>query len=203
MAVQVGMNRMKSAFELAMERAMGLEEPDEEQKLEWELAPKGRRLAGSFLKGQGTPFTTVENESPERRPFLIKGMMEALVSNLQLPKNDGANYTNTKVMEGIERLLAGKAGVKELLERVKYVTEQYRQFGIPQREQAYAQLKAQFEAQVMGAMSRQMGQQMSGMQVNVETMPEFQQQWLSVSSQMDSQYEQHLEDFRKQLLELA
>jgi hypothetical protein len=74
---------------------------------------------------------------------------------------------------------------------------------MPQREQAYAQLKAQFEAQVMGAMSRQMGQQAQGMQVNVETMPEFQQQWLSVSSQMDSQYEQHLEDFRKQLLELA
>ena len=179
---------------------MELEEPDEKQKLEWEMAPKGRRLAGSFLKGQGAPFTTIESESPDRRVYLVKGMMEALVSNLQLPKNDAANFTNAKVMEGIQRLLAGKPGVKELLERVKYVTDQYRQFGIPQREQAYAQLKAQFEAQVMGAMSRQMGQQAQGMQVNVETMPEFQQQWLSVSSQMDVQYEQHLDDFRKQLM---
>ena len=89
------------------------------------------------------------------------------------------------------------------MERIKYVTDQYRQFGIPQREQTYAQLKAQFEAQVMGAMSRQPGQPAGGMQVNVETMPEFQQQWLSISSQMDSQYEQHLEDFRKQLMELV
>ena len=194
---------MKSAFERAMERAMELEEPDEKQKLEWELAPKGRRLAGSFLKGQGAPFTTIESESTDRRIYLVKGMMEALVSNLQLPKNDAANFTNAKVMEGIQRLLTGKPGVKELLERVKYVTDQYRQFGIPQREQAYAQLKAQFEAQVMGAMSRQMGQQAQGMQVNVETMPEFQQQWLSVSSQMDVQYEQHLDDFRKQLMEMV
>ena len=197
------MNRMKSAFELAMERAMELEEPDEEQKLEWELGPKGRRLAGAFLKGQGAPFTTIENESSQRRAYLVKGMVEALVSNLQLPKSDGANYTNEKVMEGIQRLFAGKAGVKELLERIKYVTDQYRQFGMPQREQAFAQLKAQFETQVMGAMARQMGQQAQDMQVNVETMPEFQQQWMSVSSQMDSQYEEHLEDFRKQLLELA
>ena len=197
------MNRMKSAFELAMERAMELEEPDEDQKLEWELGPKGRRLAGQFLKGQGAPFTTIEGEPSRRRAYLVKGMMEALVSNLQLPKSDGANFTNEKVMEGIERLLTGKAGVKELLERIRYVTDQYWQFGMPQREQAYAQLKAQFEAQVMGAMSRQMGQQAQGMQVNVETMPEFQQQWLSVSSQMDLQYEQHLEDFRKQLMELA
>ncbi len=194
---------MKSAFELAMERAMGLEEPDEGQKLEWELGPKGRRLAGLFLKGQGAPFTTIEGESSQRRAYLVKGMMEALVSNLQLPKSDGANYTNEKVIEGIQRLFTGKAEVKELLERIRYVTDQYRQFGMPQREQAYAQLKAQFETQVMGAMSRQMGQPAQGMQVNVETMPEFQQQWLSVSSQMDLQYEQHLEDFRKQLLELT
>ncbi len=198
------MNRMKSAYELAMERAMELEEPDEGQKLEWELGPKGRRLAGLFLKGQGAPFTTIENESPERRAYLVKGMMETLVSNLQLPKSDGANFTNEKVVEGIQRLFASRAEVKELLERVKYVTDQYRQFGIPQREQAFAQLKAQFENQVMGAMARQMGQQAHpGMQVNVETMPEFQQQWLAVSSQMDLQYEQHLEDFRKQLLELV
>ncbi len=197
------MNRMKSAFELAMERAMELEEPDEGQKLEWELGPKGRRLAGLFLKGQGAPFTTIEGESSQRRAYLVKGMMEALVSNLQLPKSDGANYTNEKVIEGIQRLFTGKAEVKELLERIRYVTDQYRQFGMPQREQAYAQLKAQFETQVMGAMSRQMGQPAQGMQVNVETMPEFQQQWLSVSSQMDLQYEQHLEDFRKQLLELT
>ena len=197
------MNRMKSAFERAMERAMQLEEPDEEQRLEWEFAPKGRRLAGSYLKGQGAPFTTIEQEQPHRRPYLVKGMMEALVSNLQLPKNDAANYTNTKVIEGIQRLLAGNTGVKELLERVKYVTDQYRQFGIPQREQTYAQLKAQFEAQVMASMGRQAGQPAGGMQVNVETMPEFQQQWLSISSQMDSQYEQHLEDSRKQLMELV
>ena len=197
------MNRMKSAFERAMERAMQLEEPDEEQRLEWEFAPKGRRLAGSYLKGQGAPFTTIEQEQPHRRPYLVKGMMEALVSNLQLPKNDAANYTNTKVIEGIQRLLAGNTGVKELLERVKYVTDQYRQFGIPQREQTYAQLKAQFEAQVMASMGRQAGQPAGGMQVNVETMPEFQQQWLSISSQMDLQYEQHLEDSRKQLMELV
>ena len=194
---------MKSAYELAMERAMRLEEPAEEKKLEWELGPKGRRLAGLFLKGQGAPFTTIENEPSQRRAYLVKGMMEALVSNLQLPKTDAVNYTNEKVLEGIQRLLAGKSGVKELLERIKYVTDQYRQFGIPQREQAYAQLKAQFESQVMAAMGRQMGQPPQPMQVNVETMPEFQQQWLSVSSRMDSQYEQHLEDFRKQLMELV
>jgi len=34
-------------------------------------------------------------------------------------------------------------------------------------------------------------------------MPEFQQQWLAVSAQIDQQYEQHFEEYRKQLLELV
>ena len=40
------------------------------------------------------------------------------------------------------------------------------------------------------------------MQVNAEAMPEFQQQWMRMSGQIDQQYEQHLEEFKKKLLEL-
>ena len=87
------MNRMKSAFERAMERAEQFEEPGEQQRLEWELLPMGQRLAGSFLKRQGSPFSTIEQESPERRSYLVKGMLGALVSNLQLPKTESVQYT--------------------------------------------------------------------------------------------------------------
>ncbi len=197
------MNRMKSAFERAMERAEQFEEPGEQQRLEWELLPMGRRLAGSFLKRQGSPFSTIEQESPERRSYLVKGMLGALVSNLQLPKTESVQYTNTRVIEGLERLLTDRTASKDLLQRTKYVTDQYRQFGLPQREQAYAQLKAQMERQVADIMSRQGGQKTGVLQANVETMPEFQQQWLAVSAQIDQQYEQHLEQFKKELMELV
>jgi hypothetical protein len=197
------MNRMKSAFERAMERAEQFEEPGEQQRLEWELLPMGRRLAGSFLKRQGSPFSTIEQESPERRSYLVKGMLGALVSNLQLPKTESVQYTNTRVIEGLERLLTDRTASKDLLQRTKYVTDQYRQFGLPQREQAYAQLKAQMDLQVADIMSRQGGQKADALQANVETMPEFQQQWLAVSAQIDQQYEQHLEQFKKELMELV
>lgn len=197
------MNRIKSAFERAMERAEQFEEPGEQQRLEWELLPMGQRLAGSFLKRQGSPFSTIGQESPERRPYLVKGMLGALVSNLQLPRTEAVQYTNNRVIEGLERLLTGRADSKDLLQRTKYVTDQYRQFGLPQREQAYAQLKAQMERHVADIMSRQGGQNTGALPVNVETMPEFQQQWLAVSAQIDQQYEQHLEQFKKELTELV
>ena len=197
------MNRIKSAFERAMERAEQFEEPGEQQRLEWELLPMGRRLAGSFLKRQGSPFSTIEQESPERRSYLVKGMLGALVSNLQLPKTESTQHTNTRVIEGLERLLTGRTASKDLLQRTKYVTDQYRQFGLPQREQAYAQLKVQMERHVADIMSRQGDQKAGALQANVETMPEFQQQWLAVSAQIDQQYEQHLDQFKKELMELV
>ncbi len=197
------MDRIKSAFEKAMERAEQFDEPGEEQRLEWKLLPEGQRLAGSFIKGQGSPFSTIEKAPPEHRSYLVKGMAKILVSNLQLPKTEGAQHTNTRVIEGLERLLADKPPIKELLQRVRYVSDQYRQFGLPQREQAYQQIKVQMEQQVTEAMSRQMGPTAGPLPVNVETIPEFQQQWLAVSAQMDQQYEQHLEEYRKQLLELV
>lgn len=201
------MNRIKSAFEKAMERAEQFEEPGEEQRLAWKLLPEGQRLAGSFIKGQGSPFSTIEKAPPEHRSYLVKGMSEILVSNLQLPKTEEAQHANTRVIEGLERLLADKPPIKELLQRVRYVSDQYRQFGLPQREQAYQQLKAQMEQQVAEVMNRQMGPTAApaggALQVNVEAMPEFQQQWLAVSAQIDQQYEQHFEEYRKQLLELV
>ena len=44
------MNRMKSAFEKAMERVEQLDEPGEEQRLFWKLAPLGQQLAVAYLQ---------------------------------------------------------------------------------------------------------------------------------------------------------
>lgn len=65
--------------------------------------------------------------------------------------------------------------------------------------QAYEQLKLQMEQQITEAMTRQTGGVGSG-RINVEAVPEFQQQWLHISTQIDHQYEQHLGELREQLL---
>ena len=195
------MDRMKSAFERAMERVEQLEQPGEEQRLEWKLLPEGQRLAGAYLKGEDSPFSKISNAPSEHKPYIIKGMFQVLVSNLVLPRSEAAHGSTNRIIEGLERLIEDRAQAKELLQRVKYVSDQYWQFGLPQREQAYEQLKSQMEQQIAEAMSRQPGG-LGPMQVNAEAMPEFQQQWMRMSGQIDQQYEQHLEEFKKKLLEL-
>ena len=39
--------------------------------------------------------------------------------------------------------------------------------------------------------------------INVETMPEFQAEWMRMRSQIDGQFEEHMEEFRQQLKALA
>ncbi|MQF70275.1 hypothetical protein FIM12_08100 [SAR202 cluster bacterium AD-804-J14_MRT_500m] len=193
---------MKSAFEKAMERVEQLDRPDENQLLEWKLFPQGEKLAGDFLKGSGSPFTVIDNANSEHRPYIVQGMLKVLVANVQLPKSEHVRVSVEKVLGGIDRLLGSKANSKDLVERARYVTTQYWENAIPQREQAFAQLKMQMEQQVAEAMRRHPGAA-PPRNLNIETMPEFQQQWIAVSGQIDQQYEQHLSEYRTQIMAIV
>ena len=193
---------MKSALEKALERAEQLEPPSEEQMLEWKLAPEGRRWAAAVLNGEGSASAKILETPEEHRAYLLRSLVQVLVSNLQLPRNQMAQDTNELATGELERLLGDKPQAKELIDRIKYVFDQYHQFGLPQREQAYQQLKLQAQQQVEESVRRQTGTTGPG-QVNVESLPEFQQQWLQVSGQMDQQYQQHTEETKEHLLKLV
>ena len=196
------MARIKSAFEKAMERVEQIKAPDAVKKLEWEFVPLGRKLAGSYMKFEGDPFKKFSSSTDEAKPYLKKGMIEVLIANIQLPKKENIDAINKRSFEGLAILLQEYPPAKDLLERAIYVTQQYAQYGNPQREQAYLELKKQIEQVVMESLARQGGgvpPQAQG-NIRVETMPEFQQQWMKISGQIDHQYEQHLDQIRQELI---
>ena len=198
------MARIKSAFEKAMERIEQIEAPDPVEKLEWEFVPLGRKLAGLHMKSQGDPFKKFSRSTDEAKPYLKKGMIDVLIANIQLPKSENIDANNKRSFEGLTILLQEDQPSKDLLERAIYVTQQYAQYGNPQREQAYFDLKKQIEQVVIESLSRQGGgvhPQAAG-NIRVETMPEFQQQWMKISGQIDHQYEQHINQIRQELINL-
>ena len=196
------MNRMNTAFEKAMERVEQMDEPGKEEKLEWKLIPVGQRLAGTYIKGGEGVFDDLESFEKDDQPYLVKGMIEVFVSNVQIPKSEAQKETNARVIDGIRRVLGDRPKCGEALEHLEYVLEQYWQFGREQRTQAFEQLKAQIEQQVYEVLSRQTGGSHQGMKVNVEAMPEFQQQWLRISGQLNVPYETHLQEYKKQIMDL-
>ena len=196
-------DEIKSAFEKAMEKVerMNLAPPTEAERLSWEAAPKGRKIAASYLNGEETLNSAIAEADPKERPYLIEGAVEVLTASIQLPKHEAAEKTTARALSGIKSLLAGLPGVQEVADRVSYVGEQFKTYGEQQRQQALQQLKQQFTAQLEQVM-RQRGAA-GPPPANVETMPEFQQEWMRVRLHLDQQYEGHLEGYRNEIRALA
>ena len=194
---------IKSAFEKAMEKveSMNLKPPSEEERLSWDAIPKGQKIAADYFKGEGSLTSAVAEADPKERPYVIAGAVEVLVSNLQLPRHEAAEKTTARALSGIKSLLADAPGIQQVAERVAYVNEQFKSYGDQQRQQALQQLKQQFTAQLEQVM-RQQGAG-GAPPPNVETMPEFQQEWMRVKLHLDQQYEGHLEGYRNEIRALV
>ncbi len=199
MASQDG-GEIKSAFEKAMERVKDLEAPSDEKRLEWKGVPEGNRLAAAFLRGEGDIGAAVAKEGDEVKSFVLRGIVDVLSVNIQLPKHEVARKATLKALDGL-RAVFGEQKVDDLAGRVNYVCEQYTTHGEQQRQQVFEQLKQQFAARVQDAMRRQgvAGQPPA----NIEATPEFQSEWMRVRIRLDEQYEGHLQGFREEIKALA
>lgn len=192
-------DEIKSAFEKAMEKveAMNLEEPSEAERLSWDALPRGRKIAADYLSGEGNLTSAIAEADPKERSYVIEGAIDVLTASIQLPRHETAEKTTTRALDGVKGLLSDAPGIQELAERVAYVVEQFKSYGEQQRQQALQQLKQQFTAQIEQAM-RQQGAS-AGQPPNVETLPEFQQEWMRVKLHLDQQYEGHLQGYRDEI----
>ena len=102
-------DEIKSAFEKAMEKVerMNLAPPTEEERLSWEAAPKGRKIAAAYLKGEETLNSGIAEADAKERPYMIEGAVEVLTASIQLPKHEAAERETARALSGIKSLLAG------------------------------------------------------------------------------------------------
>ena len=193
---------MKSAFEKAMERADQLGSPSEEERLEWKWLPQGKEAAARYLQGGADLESVLSQSEGVERDYLVRGITEVLVENLRLPRSEVDQRSSERAVKGLLTLKQSRAALEEIIGRVRYVWDQYRQYGAKHQQQAYQELKQHFQAQLEEAIRRQPGIQEQAQQVNVEALPEFREQWLRTIAQLDQQYEQHLGEYREQILKL-
>ena len=193
------MSRMKSAFEIAMERAESLEEPTPQERLRFATVPRGERVAAAYLRAETDLKEAVEGCDPEARPYLIEGISKVLIPNLRLARTTVDQQTNQRVLQGIRLVKADKNAVDEIASHVQHICRTFTQYRDQAREQAYQETKDRFQQKAQEALRMYSG--LPGtLDLNVESLPEFQQEWAKVASQLDSQYEGALEE-QKVLLE--
>ncbi len=193
------MDEMKSAYERAMERAEGLGKASEEDLTKWKYLPEGAKLAAKYLRDEFDLATEIGKYEEKVRQLVVQGAQEAFLRNIDLPRNDLAKKKNKKVMEAIKELKRDKVGIENVYTKLRRVFSHYEKEGEQQRRQTYEAVKRDFEAKLMQAAQQQLGAAPPP-KVNVESHPQFQQEWRRILAQLDSQYLKLLDDYKKEIL---
>jgi len=189
---------IKSAYEIAMEKVGKIGDATEEERLGWKYHPEGEKLAARYLKQDIDLNVEINKFDIKVQKYVFESAAANLIKNLYLPKNEGIKSNNTKAMYGIKILKKDKAKTENILSQIKRIFAHYSEQGEQQRKQAYQQVKAAFEMKVQQALQQQGGLP-SGMKIDVEKQPQFQEEWRKVQNQIDEQYVKLLEGFKQEL----
>lgn len=190
---------IKSAREIAMEKVAKLGEPTEEERRKWHYQPEGEKLAGEYLK-KGTPGLAagLNQFPPEARSFVADGAVGVLLRNIQLPKTEPDKRRNKLAMDGIKEMKSDKVGIENVFSQIRQLFSHYTEQGERQKQIAYQQLRAEFEAKIRQALQQQTSA-VPNMKIDVERQPQFQEEWRRLQHELESQYLKLLVEYRREL----
>jgi hypothetical protein len=190
------MSEMKSAFEKAMERVGGIGEPSKEEMLQWKYVPEGQRLAAGYFKDDINLVAELSKFKEEQKHFVAKGMEEVLLRNITLPLNETAKKNNRKAMEAIKTVKRDKASLENIYTKIRRIFDHHAQQGEQQRKQAYEMLKQDFQLRIQQAMQQGLA---PGAKINIESQPQFQEEWRRTVAHLDSQYNTLLDEYKREI----
>lgn len=192
------MDEIKSALEIAMEKIEKLGEATAEERLEWKYVPEGEKLAAEYLREDCDLAAELSKYGEKERKYATEGAANILIRNINLPKNDITKKNNRRTMDGLKDLKSDKISVENVYSKIRRIFSHYAEQGEQQRKQAYEALKADFEAKIQQAVQQQMGSS-AGIKIDVESQPQFQEEWLKIQAQMDLQYLKLLDEYKQEL----
>jgi hypothetical protein len=192
---------IKSAREIAQQKTEALGEATEEERLRWKYIPLGEKLAVKYLNKKLDLAAELAGYQKEAQKYVKKGAGAVLLANINLPKNDTIISKNETAIKGLVKLKADKSAAGAVFDGIKNLFEHYTGQGEQQRQQAYQSLKAEFGSRLQQAVEQQLGST-AGLEINVENLSQFQEEWQRMMAQLDSQYLKLLDEYKQQLKEI-
>jgi hypothetical protein len=195
------MGDIRSAREIAMEKVAQLDDATPEERLSWKYRPEGEHLAARYLKDDESLLAGVGRFDENVQRFVRGGAADVLIRTITLPRTDYVKNVNRKAMEGLRLLKNDKAQLENVFSRIRQLFAHYADQGEKQKKQALLSLRADFEARIRPEVEKQLGS-LSGANIDVEKLPQFQQEWRKVLGQLDSQYLVLLKDYKDGMIAL-
>ncbi len=185
------MDKIKTAYEIAMEKVNKIKEIPQEEIDKMEYIPKGKSIGALFLRDKNIDILKEVNKYPEKyRNYIIEGIQESLLQNLHLPFDKSISEFNEKVKDGLFAIKKNKNALREVFKQLDHLFSYYEQT----ISQAYLQFKENFSLQLkesVKALEKRLGTQVK---IDPEKQPGFYEEWVRFASHINSQYEKILQE---------
>jgi dsDNA-specific endonuclease/ATPase MutS2 len=149
-------------------------------------------MALRFLSEEANLVAELAKYDEEAREHVIAGAQKILLGRIDLVRSDAAKRTNKRAMEGLKLLKKDTIAVENIYSQIRSLFNFELEQGEQQRQQAYESLKAQFEEKL-----KQMGSQAVQSQAAIEE--QFRQELRRVLAQIDVQYINQLDEYKREL----
>ncbi|HCJ66315.1 MAG TPA: hypothetical protein DHV62_03075 [Elusimicrobia bacterium] len=207
------MDEIKSALEIALEKAKGITVSEKEIEKDTALE-QGTKLAGEYLRNPKFNLSAKLTEIKEKLQIIhpdvssgqanyrlqIEGAIQVFLRNIILPENKERKKENLRAMEGLYHLKKDKEKLKDIFAQIDQFFDEY----LEHRKQLYEHLRKKYESfirqtQEMKNLEEQMKKQGVKLKIAVEQNPQFQQEWRAILNQLDQDYGTQLQSVKEQL----
>jgi len=194
------LDKIKSAYEIAMERVKKIKDIPQDEIDKMEYIPKGKSIGALFLRDKNLDLLSEINKYPEKyREYIIEGIQESLLQNIHLPFDKSISEFNERVKEGLFLIKKNKSALKEVFKQLDHFFRYYEQT----ISQAYLQFKESFSSQLkesVKALEKRLG---TRVKIDPEKQPGFYEEWLRFASQVNSQYETILQEQKNYIKQIS
>jgi hypothetical protein len=188
---------IKSALELALEKAEQYGRASKEDLLQDKFKEQARLWAVKYLKEEDVDLAKeLAALPPEAQAGARLAMKEVFLRNVTLPKEEALDSRLDLALQGIMTVAADKKAMGRLKQEVDQLLQQF----LMARNSAFQQLKNSF-MQTLGNYTRALEAQLkSKIKLEVEHLPEFQQEWRKFEANLLTQFEPVLEERKRRML---
>lgn len=193
------MAEIKSALELALEKAERYGRASAEDLRQDKFKEQARQAAVHYLKGEEVDLAqVVAAMPPEVQDGARRAVKEILLRNITLPKDDKVDERQQRALAGMLAVAGNPKGMARLKAEVEQIWQQF----LMSRNGAFQQLKASF-GHTLGNYTRALEAQLGAkVRLEVDQLPEFQQEWRKFETSLTTQFEPVLEDRKTKMLNL-
>jgi hypothetical protein len=195
------MGEMKSAWQIAMEKAdkLGKASPDELNSIKF--VPEGNKIASMYLIDDKmnlmSEITRVQSGGADK--FVKKGVEEILIRNITLPHNEEDMRRTKKSLDGLRQIKENKKQLESIIGLINNLVNQY-QLAL---QQTYSEFKKKAEATLQQASRNMHSPRNDQMPLEQKIQLQIQEEWRQIHTELDAQYDKALDEHRQKIRELA